>query len=165
VRLRRYAMSASGYDHLLLAVDFEPASEPAIERAARLRMLFGARLSLLHVTELVTPAAEYMPLGFSGDIAAPDEMALEQELIQSARRQLDVLGERLGVAGPDRLVRVGSVGPTIDETAEEIGADLGVIGRRGSHGFLGLLGSTAKSVLRSIKCDVLCVKIGGATGA
>ena len=113
----------------------------------------------------MTPAAEYMPLGFSGDIVAPDDMALEQELIQSARRQLDVLGERLAVEGPDRLVRVGSVGPTIDETAEEIGADLVVIGSRGSHGFLGLLGSTAKSVLRSIKCDVLCVKIGGSTGA
>ena len=158
-------MSTGGYNHLLLAVDFDPASDPAIERAVQLRTLFGARLSLLHVTELVTPVVEYMPLGFSGDIAAPDDLALEQELMQAANRQLDVLGDRLGVAGPDRLVRVGPVGPTIDETAEEIGADLVVIGSRGSHGFLGLFGSTAKSVLRGIKCDVLCVKIGDSPGS
>jgi universal stress protein A len=153
-------MSTEGYSHLLLAVDFDPASDPAIERAVHLRTLFGARLSLLHVTELVTPVAEYMPFGFSGDIAAPDDLALERELTQAANRQLDVLGDRLGVAGPDRLARLGPVGPTIDETATEIGADLVIVGSRGRHGFLGLFGSTAKDVLRSIKCDVLCVKIG-----
>jgi universal stress protein A len=156
-------MDTGGYRHLLLTVDFDPASDPAIARAVQLRALFGARLSLLHVTELVTPVAEYMPLGFSGDIGAADDVGLEHELIEAARRQLDVLGERLGVAGADRLVRVGPIGPTIDETAEEIGADLVVIGSRGSHGFLGLFGSTAKSVLRGIKCDVLCVKIGDST--
>lgn len=153
-------MDTGAYSHLLLAVDFDPASDPVIERAARLRALFGARLSLLHVAELVTPVADYMPLGFSGDIATPDDLALEQELIQTASRRLDALGDRLGVAGADRLVRVGPVAPSIDDTAEELGADLVVIGSRGSHGFLGLFGSTAKSLLREIKCDVLCVKIG-----
>jgi len=112
------------------------------------------------VVELVTPAAEYMPLGFAGDIAAPDDLSLERDLMDLARRQLDVLGDRLGVPAEDRLVRMGPVGPTIDETATEIGADLVVIGSHGRHGFLGLFGSTAKSVLRSIACDVLCVKLG-----
>lgn len=152
-------MDTGGYRHLLLAVDFDPASDPVVERARRLRDLFGARLSLLHVVELVTPVAEYMPLGFSGELSAPDDLSLEQELTEVARRRLDELGDRLGVAGTDRVIRVGPVGPTIDETAEEIGADLAVIGSRGSHGFLGLFGSTAKSVLRSLKCNVLCVKL------
>lgn len=152
-------MDIQGYRHLLLAVDFAPGSDLAIARAVHLRDLFGARLSLLHVVEIATPSADYMPLGFSGELVAPDDLGLEQELMAIARRELDVLGERLGVAGADRLTRVGPVGPTIDETAEEIGADLVVIGSHGRHGFLGLFGSTAKSVLRGLRCDVLCVKL------
>jgi universal stress protein A len=152
-------MGTENYRHLLLAVDFDPASEPAIERAVRLRDLLGARLSVLHVVEMAAPAPDLMPLGFPGELATTDELALEEELMDNACRQLKALGERLGVAESDRLVRVGPVGATIDSVAEELGADLVVIGSHGSHGFLGLFGSTAKSVLRALKCDVLCVKL------
>lgn len=153
-------MSHAEYSHLLLAVGFEPEGEPVIERARRLRDLLGARLSLLNVVDLATPAAEYMPFGFSGDFVAPDDLALERELLEIASHQLDQLGDRLGVAEADRLIRSGPIGPTIDSTAREIGADLVVIGSHGRHGLLGLFGSTAKSVLRSIECDVLCVRLG-----
>jgi universal stress protein A len=64
------------------------------------------------------------------------------------------------VAESDRVIRVGPTGHTIDDVAGEIGADLILIGSRGRHGLLGLFGSTAKTVLRSQKCDVLCVRIG-----
>jgi universal stress protein A len=153
-------METRGYTHLLLAVDFEPESEPVIARALSLRDLLGARLSLLHVVEHVPPAMEYMPLGFAGEVSVPDDLALEEELMALARRQIDAVAERLGVPEADRMIRVGPTGHTIDETAEEIGADLIVIGSRGRHGLLGLFGSTAKSVLRSVTCDVLCVRIG-----
>ncbi len=152
-------METRGFTHLLLAVDFEPESELVIARAVSLRDLFGARLSLLHVVEHVPPAMEYMPLGFAGEVSVPDDLALEEELMGLARRQMDALGNRLEVSGADRLIRVGPTGHTIDETAGEIGADLIVIGSRGRHGLLGLFGSTAKSVLRSVDCDVLCVHI------
>jgi len=148
------------YSHLLVAVDFEPESEPVVARARSLRDLFGARLSLLHVVEHVPPAVEYMPLGFAGEVSSPDDLALEEELMALARRQLDALGEQLGVPVADRLIRVGPTGHTIDEVAGEIAADLILIGRRGRHGLLGLFGSTAKTVLRSQACDVLCVRLG-----
>jgi len=147
------------YTHLLLAVDFEPESEPVIVRAVSLRDLLGARLSLLHVVEHVPPAMEYMPLGFAGEVSVPDDLALKEELMAVARRQMDALGDRLGVPALDRLIRVGPTGHTVDETAGEIGADLIVIGSRGRHGLLGLFGSTAKSVLRYVNGDVLCVHI------
>jgi universal stress protein A len=153
-------MTTETYSRLLAAVDFEPNSEPVIDRAQRLRTLFGARLTLLHVLEHVPPAPDYMPLGFGGDLPTPDDLGLEQELVDIACRQLDVLGERLGVAQVDRLVRVGPTSHTIDEVAGEIDADLVIIGSHGRHGFLGLFGSTAKAVLRNVKCDVLCVKLG-----
>lgn len=152
-------MRTSIYRHLLLAVDFEPESEPVVARARALRELLGARLSLLHVVENVPPALEYMPLGFAGDAPASDAFALEEELMTVARHQLDRLGEQLDVVESDRLIRIGPTGHTIDEVAGEIGADLILIGSRGRHGLLGLFGSTAKAVLRSQRCDVLCVRI------
>ncbi len=153
-------MKPPAYAHLLLAVDFEPETEPVVERALLLRDLLGARLSMLHVVEHVPPAMEYMPLGFAGEVSVPDDLALEEELMTLARRQMDALGERLGVSEADRLIRVGPTGHVIDATATEIGADLVLIGSRGRHGLLGLFGSTAKTVLRNGSCDVLCVRIG-----
>ena len=153
-------METKIYSHLLLAVDFEPESEPVVARARSLRDLFGARLSLLHVVEHVPPAVEYMPLGFAGEVSSPEDLALEEELMALARRQLDTLGEQLGVPAADRIIRVGPTGHTIDEVAGEIAADLILIGSRGRHGLLGLFGSTAKTVLRGQACDVLCVRLG-----
>ena len=152
-------MDTHDYQRLLLAVDFEKESEPVVARAQRLKSLLGARLFLLHVVEHVPPTMEYMPVGYAGDVAVPESLDLEEELLAIARRELDVLGERLDVPIADRLVRVGPTGRTIDEVAGELDIDLVVIGSRGRHGFLGLFGSTARSVLRNPTCDVLCVKI------
>ena len=101
-------METKIYSHLLVAVDFEPESEPVVARARALRDLFGARLSLLHVVEHVPPAVEYMPLGFAGEVSSPDDLALEEELMRIARQQMEALGERLGVPAEDRLIRIGS---------------------------------------------------------
>jgi len=152
-------VDTGNYRHLLLAVDFEPSGAPVIERARQLRTLFGARLTVLHVLEHVTAPQEYLPLGFGGDLPVPDDLGLEQELLELAGQQMDVVADSLGVPAPDRLVRVGPPAHTIDAVAAEIGADLVVIGSHGRHGFLGLFGSTAKAVLRSVTCDVLCVKL------
>jgi universal stress protein A len=152
-------MDNHDYQRLLLAVDFEKESEPVVARAQRLKTLLGARLFLLHVVEHIPPTMEYMPVGYAGDVAVPENLELEEELLAIARRELDVLGERMEVPIADRLVRVGPTGRVIDEVAGELDVDLVVIGSRGRHGFLGLFGSTARSVLRNPTCDVLCVKI------
>jgi universal stress protein A len=152
-------MDTRDYQRLLLAVDFEKESEPVVARAQRLKTLLGARLLLLHVVEHIPPTMEYMPVGYAGDVAVPENLELEEELLAIARREIDLLGERMDVPVSDRLVRVGPTGRTIDEVAGELEIDLVVIGSRGRHGFLGLFGSTARSVLRNPTCDVLCVKI------
>ena len=156
-------MATGNYAHLLLAVDFEPESEPVVARARQLRDELGARLTLLHVLEHIPPAMESMYLGYSGEMALPaDAVELEKELLDVARRQMDVLGGQLGVEPADRLVRTGSTGHLIDEVAAELGVDLVVMGTHGRHGLLGLFGSTARTVLRSSSCDVLCVKLSDA---
>jgi universal stress protein A len=158
-------METGVYKHLLLAVDFEPNGAPVIERARQLSTLFGARLTLLHVLEHVTPPQEYLPLGCGAELPIPDDIGLEQELLELSKRQLDGVGDSLGVPAKDRLVRVGPTGHTIDAVAAEIGADLVVVGSHGRHGFMGLFGSTSKSVLGGLTCDMLCVKLSDGSGA
>ncbi len=152
-------METQDYQRLLLAVDFERESEPVVRRAQQLRSALGARLFLLHVVEHIPPAMDYSAVGYAGDIAAPDNLELEDELQGIAQRELDALGDRLEVPIADRLIRVGPTGRTIDEVANELNIDLVMIGSRGRHGFMGLFGSTARTVLRNLTCDVLCVKI------
>ncbi len=145
-------MNPVKYAHLLLAVDFSPETEPVVARAEQLRRECGARLSLLHVVE-------YLPMAYSGDLILPDDFDLEQQLLDVAKKQMQALGDRLQVPEPDRHIGIGSIGPTILRTAEEIGADLIIIGSHGHRGLAVLLGSTARNVLNSAPCDVLAVRI------
>jgi universal stress protein A len=140
------------YRHILLAVDFAPETESAVVRAQQLREQCGARLSLLHVVE-------YLPMSYSGDLALPDDFDLERELLDVAGKQMDLLGTRLGVPQADCHIESGATGRTILRIAEEISADLIVLGSHGRHGLAILLGSTARTVLNDAPCDVLAVRI------
>jgi universal stress protein A len=152
-------MSERDYKHLLLAVDFAPDSEPVIERAMHLRALYGARLSLVHVLEVVPYAVELMPMSSPGDMILPDDFALENQLIEVARDQMEKLAERLTVPPEDRHIQVGPTERAIRAAAEELGADLVILGSHGRHGIKALLGSTVKSLVQGLSCDLLCVRI------
>jgi universal stress protein A len=146
-------MSNPVYRHILLAVDFAPETESVISRAQQLRDQCAARLSLLHVVE-------YLPMAYSGDLVMPEDFDLERELVEVAKRQMDLLGSRLGVpSGGDRRIESGGTGRTILRIAEEIEVDLIVLGSHGRHGLAVLLGSTARTVLNGAACDVLAVRI------
>jgi universal stress protein A len=140
------------YRHILLAVDFAPETESAVVRAQQLREQCEARLSLLHVVE-------YLPMSYSGDLALPDDFDLERELLDVARKQMDLLGTRLGVVQADCHIESGGTGRTILRIAEDISADLIILGSHGRHGLAILLGSTARTVLNDAPCDVLAVRI------
>jgi universal stress protein A len=145
-------MSNPVYRHILLAVDFAPETESVISRAQQLRDQCAARLSLLHVVE-------YLPMAYSGDLVMPEDFDLERELVEVAKRQMDLLGSRLGVPSGDRRIESGGTGRTILRIAEELEVDLIVLGSHGRHGLAVLLGSTARTVLNGAACDVLAVRI------
>jgi len=140
------------YSLMLVAVDFSTESETLIARAIQLRDQCGIGLSLLHVVE-------YLPMAYSGDLVLPEGFDLEQELLDVASRQMSALGERIGVAPIDQRIEIGNTGHTILRVAEEIGADLILVGSHGRHGLAALLGSTARSVLNGARCDVLAVRV------
>ena len=90
---------------------------------------------------------------------ASGSVAFEQEAKEQAQSQLGELSAEYGIAAGDVHVRVGAPAAEIRAFAEEVSADLIVIGTHGRHGLGLLLGSTANSVLHGVSCDVLAVKI------
>jgi universal stress protein A len=152
-------MSANPYRHLLLAVDFSPESEVVIERAVAMRERFDARLSVVNVVEYVPPETELAGGAFMAEPVLPSDLDLERELVAVARKELDELGERIGVPAADRIVEFGPTGRSIEHVAKDLGVDLIIVGAR-DQGWLGrLFGSISRTLLRHEVCDLLAVRI------
>ena len=152
-------MSTGDYTHILLAVDFENESRQVLERGCRLRDLFQARLSLLHVVGNIPQGIEYSPGVLPGEVMLPESFDLENQLVETAKDQLDALGERIGVPKEDRLIRLGRTSRMILDTALELDVDLIVIGAHQRHGLFSLLGAVSPAVVKREVCDVLTVRI------
>ena len=140
------------YSHILLAVEFTPATDAVARQAADLGRAFKAPLSLVHVVEFV-------PMDLSSDLVLPQEVEIDQELVEMARQRLQALGETLGVDQSACFVCQGSTRREILQLARERNVDLIVIGSHGRQGIQRLLGSTANAVLHGAPCDVLAVRI------
>ena len=140
------------YTHILLAIDFSPATNSVTRQAMELCRAFKAKLSLAHVVE-------FTPMNLSNDMALPLEVEFEQELVEQSQRRLQKLGEELGIDQSECFVLQGSTRREILHLAEEKNVDLIVIGSHGRQGIQRLLGSTANAVLHGAPCDVLAVRI------
>ena len=140
------------YSNILIAVDFTPATDTVTRQAMDLGRAFKARLSLVHVVEFV-------PLDLSNDLVLPQEVEIDQELVEMAGRRLQALAEKLGVDQSACFVSQGSTRREIIHLAKERDVDLIVIGSHGREGIQRLLGSTANAVLHGAPCDVLAVRI------
>ncbi len=135
---------------VLCAYDFSETSERALEQALRMIRRHGARLVLGHVVEPIPPGP-YPVLS-----APQDEGAVRTLVVE----RLEALAETWRERDVDVTVRVELGRPNIElvAIAEDVGADLVVIGTRGLTGLKHLvLGSTAESVVRRCACPVLTV--------
>jgi universal stress protein A len=144
----------SGYRHILLGVDLSGESEQVVARAVALRNAFGSELSVIHVIE---------PLSFAygGDIPM-DFSGIQEEIHKQAKSHMSSLCAPLNIPERNRHLVVGRPETEIHHVAEEIGADLIVVGSHGRHGLSLLMGSTANGVLHGAKCDVLAVRVSSA---
>ncbi|OGT21413.1 MAG: hypothetical protein A3C55_01915 [Gammaproteobacteria bacterium RIFCSPHIGHO2_02_FULL_42_13] len=137
------------YTHILVASDFTDNSGMVIKKAEELAKQMGSHLSLLHVVEPL-PGYGYAFVGSA---------EIELQLVEEAKRQLAKLGKQLNVKDNDQYVEVGPTKIEITRVAEEIGADLIIVGSHGRHGLSNLLGSTANAVIHNADCDVLTVRL------
>jgi universal stress protein E len=132
---------------MLLATDFRPASEEAADVAVRLATTFGSRVTLLHVLE---PVPEW-----------PAALAGERE---EAAAALQEMGQKLAaqkVLVVESSVPVGPPADTIVRKAEEIDAELIVIGA-GERSRVDHFspGPVAQAVLEHALAPVLAVRAG-----
>ena len=143
------------YNKVLVAVDL---TEEADEVLAAARTLADEQTAKLSVVTVIKPFTQvYGGLDLAPTAGSP--LAFEDEAVRQAQEQLTRLCAGHKIAGQDVLVRLGAPATEIRALAEELQAELIVIGTHGKHGLGLLLGSTANAVLHGVQCDVLAVKI------
>ncbi len=142
----------NSYKHILVGLDLSTRdAEKVTAKALALAQSLSADFSLVHVIE---------PLAFAyaGDI--PIDLTDTQIVMENhASETLKRLASALPIAPRQIRVAIGSTADEIHAIAEEIGADLILVGSHARHGLALVLGSTASSVLKHADCDVLAVRI------
>ncbi|WP_019530190.1 universal stress protein [Dasania marina] len=142
----------SDYKNILLALDLTEDAEQVITRALSISQGEGSTLHMIHVVEPISFA-------YGGDIPM-DFSTIQDDIQQQAKQQLSALGLRHNIPAEQQHIVLGRPETEIHNVAEELNADVIVIGSHGRHGLALLLGSTANSVLHGAKCDVLAVRVG-----
>lgn len=132
--------------HILLATDLSQANRIAANKAKELAELYNAKLTLAYIAE---PLYAY---------ESPEVIKLEGSIMQEIKKEMAKLGKELKVPSPDQRIEIGSVKTQLLELAEELGADLIVVGSHGRHGLSRLLGSSASAIVHGAKCDVFVVR-------
>lgn len=142
---------------ILVPTDFSHCADHALAYAFRMATALSAELCLLHVTELtagIEPTMTLRPDGADTDLTV-EEFARST----AAARMADQIKRVIGGAKARTETRLGPPALTIAETAEELGADLVVIGTHGRTGLSHfLLGSVAERVVRISHVPVLTVR-------
>jgi nucleotide-binding universal stress UspA family protein len=139
---------------ILVAVDFSENSARALDAAIAHATKFGASVELVHAFENLLPVV-YFP-----GVSSPDVSFLS-EARNAAKAMLERDRERVKSSGIEvrtHLAEVPAAG-AITELAEEIGADLLVVGTHGHTGLSrAMMGSVAERTVRHAPCSVLVVK-------
>lgn len=143
------------YQHVLAPIDFSNMATAVIKRAKELAESYDARLSILHVVQDVPLGAE--PFGEPSALVLNEELR-EQQLKHAEDKLEQLAAEHELPLSVDRAITEGFATDAILEFATERQVDLIVVAHSGKKGFFGLLGSTADSVVKSAKCDVLVMR-------
>jgi len=138
---------------LLLAIDFSESSSAVIDVAVEFAKRFSAAIHIVHAFDLP------IPLVTPYEVAIP-EAYLDQTRKAAAQKLAAVVKQ---IAAQDVTVEShlteAPAAPAIARTAEEVGADLVVMGTHGHTGIKHLvLGSVAERTMRLAPCSVLVVK-------
>lgn len=143
---------------ILLATDGTRYGDAAVEMIRNLRLGAGDEVKIISVVDLAMPLAIDIYGGY-----LPDTTELEKGARENASRIVETAATVVrGFAGDAAIttdVLFGSPDGRIVETAEEMGADLIVLG---SHGYKQwerlLLGSVSGSVVHHAHCSVMVVR-------
>jgi universal stress protein A len=140
---------------ILVATDFSPHADRALEYAAELAPRYEAPVVLVHV--YANPVMT-LPDGYVM-MTAPDLSELVTGL-HDGLRKVEARARQLGVARVESKLIEGIAWREIVGTAKETGCDLVVMGTHGRGAVTHLLlGSVAEKVVRKAECAVLTVHL------
>lgn len=159
--------------HLLVGTDGSPTASEAVRRAGSLAGSLGARLTVCCIYSRFGPgpavvggvlgelaAAEVEPRGPVDQLAWRITRAAEAEEVV---RRAAVLAEEAGARHVEVLTRRGDVAAELVRLAEELPADLLVVGSRGMRSWTRfVLGSVPNHISHHAPCDVLIVRTDAA---
>ena len=144
-------MEPLGYDSILVPTDMSDFSSLALRYAALFRERLGSKLTLLYADQTVLPFDMMeAPLGYYLENARPTRERLVQRFTEWSRREL----------GGDFNLSVVDDAPAhaITTVAEDIGADLIIMGTHGRTGIRrAILGSVTENVLHHTDVPLLTV--------
>lgn len=141
------------YHSVIVAVDI---SDDAGEVLIKALALIASENSQIHLIHVIAP----LPATDSYELMPALPLEFETILMQRAEDFLRQLVQEHRNANISTHVKLGSLKAEIFSLAEQISADLIVLGTHGQHGIGLLLGSSATSVLHGTPCDVLAVRVG-----
>ncbi|MEZ6151157.1 MAG: universal stress protein [Pirellulaceae bacterium] len=143
------------YRRALLATDLSSYSEATVRTAKSLGLLDRTNVSLLHVYS--APGASLMSRATLGE---GQKRAYVMEHRQQANEEVRSFVDRVNVDGMSTILKpaTGDIGETICSTADELSAELIVVGTCGRSTIVrALLGSVTEGVLRNFDRDVLAI--------
>jgi|SRR5689334_5262728 nucleotide-binding universal stress UspA family protein len=141
------------YRTIVVGTDCSPTAEVAVMKAAELAKLTGATLHLVSAYQESASALAAM----AG--ASPFATEWPEAAVREQRGRVDATASRLREAGitVESRVEVGGAAETLVSVAEDVGADLLVVGDRGLKGVRGLLSSVPSRVSHRARLDLLVV--------
>lgn len=138
------------YTRILVAIDLSEEAHGLLGKGAELAKQYGAALEVVHVMDW--PLTGFDPVvGYS---SISDESLLEE---MAAAVQRLVVKHNIPEGNTHTLL--GQPSSTVANLANELQADLLVVGSHGKRGWRALLGSTASAILQVAQCDCLVVRI------
>jgi len=138
--------------HILVAHDFSEFSDAALDYGLALAAKFGARVTVVHAYDVPS-------------LGAPEVLILATDWTKQfsvvARESLDkvVAQARERGAAVEPVLRRGAAWREVVTVADELKADLIVVGTEGRRGVTrALLGSVAERIVRMATCPVLVAR-------
>ena len=136
--------------NILVPTDFSACSEHALDYAVELAEKLDATVSLLFVISVPSYGVPELGVGITASMI--------DNLIEDNQRALDQLARGRKEVN-QTLVRTGDARDVILQTAEELTADLIVMGTHGRRGISrALLGSVTEMIVRTSPIPVLTVR-------
>jgi len=144
------------FKSIVVAVDGSKESDRAVEVAVELAEKLGSKVTFIHVVSVPE-------FGETKIVDGKIEKKIHDALVDAGEKILTKateVSQAKGVSASERLV-VGYPANAIETEAGKLGADLIVMGSKGTAGVRRMLiGSTAEKVIRWSSIPVLVIKMG-----